>query len=87
MDREKLVESGYEKTKKVVDKMIESHNCTEKKVKISYKLTLEIKCQRTESGGAYGFEIYAIVNGKSVDCCSDHNSIDRDIKYLIRCYA
>lgn len=89
MDREELVEIGYIKTKKVIDKMMASHsmNCTERRVKISYKLTLEIKCQRADSGSAYGFEIYAITKGEAIDCCSDHNSIDEDIKYLIRCYA
>lgn len=89
MNREELIEDGYKKAKKVIEKMIASHSstCTERKVKISHKLTLEIKCQRADSSSAYGFEIYAIVKGKAIDCCSDHNSIDEDIKYLIKCYA
>lgn len=91
------IKRGHEKTRKALDKLIASRslNYTKERVKISSRLTLEVKCQRFQPGEchpdsigkAYCFEVYAIVNGEAVDSCTDHWSIDDDIKYLIKCWG
>ena len=95
MKREERIEKGYRKVKKVIKKMQKSHslNYTCELVKISNKLTFEVKCQRKEFevheediGSAYGFEIYAIKEGRDIDCVTDHGNFDEDIKYLLNCY-
>lgn len=95
MARQDKIEKGYRKVKKAIQKMKESRspNYTSELVKITDKLTLEVKCERVEFaareediGTAYGFEVYAIKDGKDIDCASDHGNLDEDIKYLLNCY-
>ena len=95
MGRQDQIEKGYRKVKKVIQKMKESHSLdyTSERVKITNKLTMEVKCVRSEFevrkediGTAYGFEVYAIKDGKDIDCASDHGNFDEDIRYLLNCY-
>lgn len=95
MKREEKIENGFKKTMTRLDKMQKSRRVTyvNDKVKISDKLALLLECERNEVaelgdvGRPYGFQVYAIVNGDEVDCCSDHGKIEDDIRYLINCYV
>lgn len=91
------IEQGYLKAKNAIEKMKKSRllNYVSQKVKISHKLTLEIRCERLQEGECHPdyvgtaccFEVLALVNGEEVDSCTDHWSIDEDIKYLIKCWG
>ena len=89
MARQDQIEKGYKKVKKAIQKMKESHSpdYTSELVKITNKLTMEVKCERNEFavreediGEACCFEVYAIKDGEDVDCASYHGNFDEDIK-------
>ena len=96
MKREELIYKGFKKVMSRIEKMKASTNVSwlSEPVKINSKLTLKIECVRDEynylgekDGKPYGWIIYAIVNGKEVDSCTDHWSLEKDIRYLLQCYA
>lgn len=90
MTREDRIEKGYIKTKKVIDRMLGSESLEDVKevVKINEHLSLEVNCERAESGDAYGVEVYALKDGQAVDVVTMtfNNDMEQDIKYLLNCY-
>lgn len=87
MTREEVVEKGYEKAKKVVDRMLDGHGENEQEfVKITRALTLEI-----DIVNGCEIQIYAIRDGADMDGCTnmlfDTEKIHDDIRYLLNCWV
>lgn len=97
MSRKEIIQKGFEKTKKVCDRMTGNRDLSDMKetVKITEKLSLEVNCYRGESigiqddGQPLSLEIYAIVNGEDTDVCTidDFRTIDKYLMYLLTCYV
>ena len=89
MTREEVVEKGYEKAKKVVDRMLDGHGENEQEfVKITRALTLEI-----DIVDGIEIQIYAVRDGADMDGCTnmfskyDTEKIYDDIRYLLNCWV
>ena len=86
MTREEKIEKGIEKTLAVVQKMRSS---TVRKVRITNSLSLEVNCVRYENDGSpIIFQIYAVKNGKDIDCetIEIYRDFKEPIRYLLNCY-
>lgn len=94
--REDVIQKGLIKARKVFDRMNESRDMdyTTDTARITKNLSIKFECVRYEvSGKSKGtpisFEIYAIKDGKEVDCCTLHYSpdINAELLYLLNCYV
>lgn len=94
MCREDIIRKGFAKVKRAYDKLNSSRDMdyTQELVKITSKLSLEVNCIRNdegEIGQPLWFEFYVTVEGNTVDGDTVHNlsDIDKEIMYLLNCYA
>lgn len=93
--RDDVIQKGLIKAGKVFKRMIKSRdiNYTEHTVKITKNLMIKFECIRCEMGSSrgepIGFEIYAIKDGKEVDCCTLHYppDVNMELLYLLDCYV
>lgn len=86
---EEMILKAYEKVADRIERMKKSKQIQWLKsdVYINKNLTLRVEVERGFKGNVYSIGVYPIVNGKTVDVCPDHESLEKDIKYLLRCYA
>ena len=84
-----MILKAYEKVADRIERMKKSKQIQWLKsdVYINKNLTLRVEVERGFKGNVYSIGVYPIVNGKTVDVCPDHESLEKDIKYLLRCYA
>lgn len=87
MTRQEIVEKGFEKAKKVIDRIIDIHGDNMREnVRITRSLVLEINIV-----GGCDVQIYAIRDGVDMDGCTsgiwDVDGIYKDIKYLLNCWV
>jgi hypothetical protein len=95
--REQIIKDGLTKVVMVIDDMKKLHlsGTITKMVRINGSLSLEINDIRDDDPESlfYGqnahYEIYAIKNGKAVDCMTINifRNLKDDVYYLLNCYA
>lgn len=93
--RDDVIQKGLIKSRKVFEKLNASSDMeyTTDIARITKRLTLKFECVRCEVGNSRGepisFEIYAVKDGKEVDCCTLHYSLDvnAELLYLLNCYV
>lgn len=91
MTREEMIKKNIEKTLTVVQKMRSSNDIsdTARKVRITNSLSLEVNCVRYENDGSpIIFQIYAVKNGKDIDCetIEIYRDFKEPIRHLLNCY-
>lgn len=95
--REDIIQKGLIKARKVFDRMIGSRDMeyTADTAQITKSLSIKFECQRNDTehpdyrGDAICFEIYAVKDGKEVDCCTLHYApgVNAELLYLLNCYV
>ena len=95
--REDVIQKGFSKARKVFDKLNASRDMEYIKdtAKITKRLSLQFECIRADVGTEdyigtpVSFEIYAVKDGKEIDCCTLYVTADvnAEIMYLLNCYV
>ena len=94
MKREDNIKKACIKVREAFDKMNASKDmdCLVEEVQINKRLVIQIECGRIEHGEdrglPIGFQLFAIKDGKEVDCCTVYllDEVNAEIMYLVNCY-